>query len=92
MEQACHGYIGLAEGTHAASEVLFDKNDPMKTVHRLGSYFMRPDKPYEVVGQVNEVCFFEGLALFKGQWLLHYGTADSKIAMARKSSANQVSQ
>lgn len=76
------GDTALPEGTYAASEVLLDKGDPLKTVHRLNNYFMKPDKPYELTGQVNEVCFLEGLALFKGQWLLYYGTADSKIAVA----------
>ena len=45
---------------------------------------MKPDKPYELTGQVNEVCFLEGLALFHGQWLIYYGTADSKIAVAAR--------
>jgi len=78
------GDTALAEGTYAASQVLLDKSDPLKVVHRLSNYFMKPDKPYEITGQVNEVCFLEGLALFRGQWLLYYGTADSKIAVARK--------
>src|SRR5579859_1856610 len=62
------GDTALPEGTYAASEVLLDKSDPLKTVHRLNTWFIRPDKPYEMTGQVNEVCFVEGLALFKGQW------------------------
>jgi predicted GH43/DUF377 family glycosyl hydrolase len=78
------GDTALPEGTYAASEVLLDKGDPLKTVHRLSTWFIRPDKPYEMTGQVNEVCFVEGLALYKGQWWLYYGTADSKIAVARR--------
>jgi len=78
------GDTALAEGTYAASEVLLDAADPLKVVHRLTNYFMKPDKPYEMTGQVNEVCFLEGLALFKGEWLLYYGTADSKIAVAAR--------
>jgi predicted GH43/DUF377 family glycosyl hydrolase len=31
---------------------------------------------------VNNVCFVEGLVFFRNQWLLYYGTADSKIAVA----------
>jgi predicted GH43/DUF377 family glycosyl hydrolase len=41
-----------------------------------------PDQPFEITGQVNNVCFVEGLAFFKDKWLLYYGTADSKIAVA----------
>jgi len=78
------GDTSLAEGTYAASQVLLDKEDPTKIVHRMEGYFMKPDKPYEITGQVNEVCFLEGLALFKGKWFLYYGTADSKIAVAVK--------
>jgi len=76
------GDSSLAEGTYAAGQVLLDKNDPTKIVHRLDQYFMKPDKPYEITGQVNEVCFLEGLAQFNHQWFLYYGTADSKIAVA----------
>jgi hypothetical protein len=31
---------------------------------------------------VGNVCFLEGMVFFKGKWLLYYGTADSKIAVA----------
>ena len=78
------GDTSLAEGTYAASQVLLNKDDPTRIVHRLDNYFMKPDKPYEITGQVNEVCFLEGLARFKGKWFLYYGTADSKIAVAVK--------
>ena len=79
------GDSSLAEGTYAASQILMDKNDPTKVINRMESYFMRPDKPYEVTGQVNHVCFVEGLALKNSNWYLYYGTADSKIAVAVKS-------
>ncbi|MGN6638428.1 MAG: glycoside hydrolase family 130 protein [Mucilaginibacter sp.] len=72
----------LSTGAYSASEVLFDKNDPTKIVHRMNTWFMKPDKPYEITGQVNQVCFLEGLTHFKGKWFLYYGTADSKIAVA----------
>ena len=78
------GDSSLPEGTYAASQVLLDAKDPLKIVHRLDHYFMKPDKPYEITGQVGEVCFLEGLAQFKGNWFLYYGTADSKIAVAVK--------
>lgn len=72
----------LSTGAYSASEVLFDKNDPTKIIHRMNTWFMKPDKPYEITGQVNQVCFLEGLTHFKGKWFLYYGTADSKIAVA----------
>jgi predicted GH43/DUF377 family glycosyl hydrolase len=70
--------------TYAASQALFDKDNPVKLINRLDSYFIYPDKPYEKTGEVNNVCFVEGLVFFRDQWLLYYGTADSKIAVAVK--------
>ena len=78
------GDVSLPEGTYAASEVLLDKNDPSKVLHRMESYFIRPEKPYEITGQVNRVCFVEGLVNYKSRWFLYYGTADSKVAVAVK--------
>ncbi len=72
----------LPKFTYAAAQALFDKNDPYKLIDRTDSYFIHPDKDYEKVGEVNEVCFVEGLVYFKETWFLYYGTADSKIAVA----------
>jgi predicted GH43/DUF377 family glycosyl hydrolase len=78
------GDSSLVEGTYAAGQVLMDRNDPTKVISRLANYFFKPDKPYEITGQVNQVCFLEGLAWFREKWWLYYGTADSKIAVAVK--------
>jgi predicted GH43/DUF377 family glycosyl hydrolase len=75
------GDTSLREGTYSAAQILFDKNDPAKVIARADQYFITPEKPYEITGQVNEVCFIEGLVQYKGKWLLYYGTADSKIAV-----------
>jgi predicted GH43/DUF377 family glycosyl hydrolase len=72
----------LAEGTYATGQILMDAADPAKVTARTESYFMEPDKPYEMSGQVNHVCFIEGLVRYKNRWFLYYGTADSKIAVA----------
>lgn len=72
----------LAKGAYCAGQALFDANDPTKLIDRLEKNFMRPDKPYEITGQINQVCFVEGLVPFKGKWFLYFGTADSKIAVA----------
>ena len=68
--------------TYAAGQALFDKNAPYKSLDRSAQYFLHPEKPYELKGEVNNVCFVEGLVFFKNQWILYYGTADSKIAVA----------
>ncbi len=72
----------LPKFTYAAGQALFDKNRPYRLIDRTDGYFIYPDKDYEKVGEVNEVCFVEGLVYFKEQWFLYYGTADSKIAVA----------
>ena len=76
------GDSALAKGTYSAGQALFDSSDPAKIIGRLEKNFLRPDQPYEINGQVNQVCFIEGLVPFKEKWFLYYGTADSKIAVA----------
>jgi predicted GH43/DUF377 family glycosyl hydrolase len=76
------GDPAVTKGAYCAGQALFDMNDPSKLIGRLESYFMKPDKPYEIKGQVNQVCFLEGMVFFKNKWYVYYGTADSKIAVA----------
>ncbi len=77
-----YGDTILPAGTYSAGQALFDINNPEKLIARTQSYFIKPDKPYEITGQVNNVIFVEGLAYFKSKWFLYYGTADTKIAVA----------
>ena len=70
--------------TYSAGQALFNKNHPYKMISRTDTNFLQPDKDYEKLGEVNEVCFVEGLVYFKNKWFLYYGTADSKIAVAVK--------
>jgi predicted GH43/DUF377 family glycosyl hydrolase len=72
----------LAKGAYCAGQALFDLQDPTKIKDRLEKNFMKPDKFYEVTGQVNQVCFLEGMVPYRSRWFLYYGTADSKIAVA----------
>jgi predicted GH43/DUF377 family glycosyl hydrolase len=72
------------KSTYAAGQVLFDAQKPYKVIARTNDPFIWPNQPYELVGEVNNVCFVEGLVPFKGKWFLYYGTADSKIAVSIK--------
>lgn len=72
----------LPEGTYSAGQILFDINDPTQVIARSDDYFITPEKDYEIEGQVNRVCFVEGLVYHQNRWFLYYGTADSKIAVA----------
>lgn len=72
----------LPKFSYSAGQALFDKKLPINLIDRTDSYFIHPDKAYERTGEVNEVCFVEGLVRFKNKWFLYYGTADSRIAVA----------
>ena len=76
------GDPGLFPHTYSAGQVLADSTNPSRILRRSDRPFMKPDRTYEVQGQVNYVCFLEGLVHFKHEWLLYYGTADSRIAVA----------
>ena len=79
-----YGDTSLPAGTYSAGQILADKNDPFNILDRSEKNFFTPDKPYEITGQVNNVCFLEGLVYFKNKWYLYYGTADEQIAVAVK--------
>lgn len=76
------GDSDLEPGAYSAGQALFDIEDPSRLKDRMESYFLTPEKPYEIEGQINQVCFIEGMVPYNGQWFLYYGTADSKIAVA----------
>lgn len=77
-----NGFAGLPPDAYSAGQILMDKRDPTKVIGRTDENFMKPEKPYELTGQVNQVVFIEGLVYFKKKYFLYYGTADSKIAVA----------
>jgi len=73
----------LPEGTYSAGQILLNATSPIEVLKRSENYFFTPDKDYEIIGQVNNVVFLEGLVNYNGSWFLYYGTADSKIAVAK---------
>lgn len=77
-----NGDTSLAKGTYAGGQILADASNPMQVVERSDNYFIKPDRPFEITGQVNNVIFLEGLVPFKNRWFIYYGTADSKIGVA----------
>lgn len=68
--------------TYGVGQLLLDPNDPTAVLERVVEPFLFPERPYEITGQVGNVCFAEGLVPLADRWLLYYGTADSKIAVA----------
>ena len=84
MNHDTNGDTTIAQGAYCMGQALFDKTDPTTVIKRLEKNFIKPSKPYEITGQINQVCFAEGLVNFRNKWFLYYGTADSKIAVAVK--------
>lgn len=73
------------EGTYCGGQVLFDKSQPEKMLHRLEVPFICPNLPHEISGQYKAgTTFVEGLVYYKKKWFLYYGTADSMVGLAVK--------
>lgn len=78
-----YGDPSVPAHTYTAGQALFDAKNPVRLVARTDAPFLRPTEPYEKSGQYKEgTTFVEGLVRFKGRWLLYYGTADSRVAVA----------
>jgi beta-1,2-mannosidase len=77
----------LPKGIYCGGQALFDAKHPEKLLDRCKTYFIKPDLPHEVKGQYTSgTTFVEGLVYFKSQYFLYYGTADSMVGVAVKSS------
>src|SRR5689334_8467079 len=78
-----HGDPSVPARTYTAGQALFDATNPVRLVARTSSPFLRPSEAYEKSGQYKEgTTFVEGLVRFRGRWMLYYGTADSRVAVA----------
>ena len=67
---------------YCVGRALLDPKDPLTLSRRDATPVLAPELGFETEGQVNRVCFAEGLVFHNGKWILYYGTADSKIAAA----------
>jgi len=75
--------LTIPKGTYSVGMIVFDKNDMEKVISRSDSCLLKPTLPHEISGQyVAGTTFAEGLVLFKNQWFLYYGTADSFVGVA----------
>ncbi|MHA1291700.1 MAG: winged helix-turn-helix domain-containing protein, partial [Promethearchaeota archaeon] len=64
-----------------ASAALLDKKDPQKVLGHLKTPLFSPTEDYEKFGDVGNVVFPTGTAIFDGQLYIYYGAADSRIAV-----------
>lgn len=67
---------------YRASAALLDKDNPTKVIGRLKKPLFSPEKKWELKGDVNNVVFPTGTALFDETLYIYYGAADTRIAAA----------
>jgi beta-1,2-mannobiose phosphorylase / 1,2-beta-oligomannan phosphorylase len=65
-----------------AGAALLDLKNPQKVIGHLKDPLFSPEKSYEKNGEVNNVVFPTGTALFGDQLYIYYGAADKQIAVA----------
>jgi predicted GH43/DUF377 family glycosyl hydrolase len=64
-----------------ASAALLDKQDPYKVIGRLKEPLFSPTEDYEKFGDVNNVVFPSGTAIFGDRLYIYYGAGDKRIAV-----------
>jgi predicted GH43/DUF377 family glycosyl hydrolase len=67
---------------YAFGQALIDARDPTRVLRRSDTPLLEPTVAAEIVGQVPQVVFAEGLVRFHEEWLLYYGMADSRLGLA----------
>lgn len=85
-----HGWLIIYHGVqhfdsgyqYSACAALFDLDDPRKEIGRLPYPLFKPDQKYEIDGDVDNVCFPTGTALFDDTLYIYYGAGDEVIACA----------
>jgi predicted GH43/DUF377 family glycosyl hydrolase len=78
-----HGVEETSDGlVYSACAALLDLNDPSRELARLPYALFTPEYDYELFGEVNNVVFPTGTALFENTLFIYYGAADSIIACA----------
>jgi predicted GH43/DUF377 family glycosyl hydrolase len=61
---------------------LLDLDDPSKIIARLPQPILEPERKYELVGDVPNVVFPQGTAVFEDELIVFYGGADKVIGAA----------
>ncbi len=78
-----HGVHDTADGyVYSACAALLDIDNPTKELARLPYALFKPELPWELMGEVNNVVFPTGTALFDDTLYIYYGAADKRIACA----------
>ena len=78
-----HGVHDTAFGyVYSACAALLNLNEPRLEIARLPYPLFKPEKEWELSGEVNNVCFPSGTVLFGDSLYIYYGAADQQIACA----------
>ena len=86
-----HGWLLIYHGAEetdrgivysACAAALLDLNNPARVIARLPYALFSPEYEWELKGDVNNVVFPTGTALFGDTLFIYYGAADSRIACA----------
>jgi predicted GH43/DUF377 family glycosyl hydrolase len=75
-------YPGFLKRGWQLGQVLVDKNDMHTAIEETKKPFLYPEKEWEVYGYISSTTVANGLAFYKGKWLLYYGGADRVIGLA----------
>ncbi len=83
-----HGWLMIYHAVHdtisgyvySACAALLDLQNPQKEIARLPYPMFTPELEWEIIGDVNNVCFPTGTALFDDTLYIYYGAADEQIA------------
>ena len=67
---------------YSACAALLDLENPQKELARLPYPLFKPTLDWELKGEVNNVCFPTGTAIFDDTLYIYYGAADTQIATA----------
>jgi predicted GH43/DUF377 family glycosyl hydrolase len=78
-----HGVHDTSEGyVYSACAALLELDNPTKEVARLPFPLFKPELDWEIKGDVNNVVFPTGTAIFGDRLYIYYGAADTRIAVA----------
>lgn len=85
-----HGWLLIYHGVHSSEKgnvysacaALLDLENPQKELARLPYPLFKPEIDWELKGEVDNVCFPTGTALFDDTLYIYYGAADTQIATA----------
>lgn len=78
-----HGVHDTVNGyVYSACAALLDLDNPFIEIARLPYALFKPDQPWELKGEVNNVCFPTGAITENDTLYIYYGAADEQIACA----------